>query len=145
MTRDAVTRKTDARSPRRARPRLPFPPIVGGFLLAGAVLTGATAWLLVSRLNAGALVAYVAGVNLTTFGAYAYDKSVAGGAAGLWRVPEAVLHLLALAGGTPAAFAGRYLLRHKTRKTSFAIWFWVVVAVQVAAVAWWVWELSARA
>jgi uncharacterized membrane protein YsdA (DUF1294 family) len=155
MTRRAATRRNDARPARRdewgprrpepwRRPRLPFPPIVGGFLLAGAVLTAATAWLLVSHLHAGALVAYVAGVNLTTLGAYLYDKSVASAGAALWRVPEAVLHLLALAGGTPAAFAGQQLLRHKTSKPAFRTWFWVIVAIQAAALAGWVWGATHR-
>ena len=121
------------------RPRLPFPPIVGGFLIVGALLTAATAWLLSARLEVGALLAYLAGVNLTTLGAYLYDKSVAGSTAALWRVPEAVLHLLALAGGTPAALAGQHVLRHKTRKAGFRAWFWVIVAVQAAAVCAWVW------
>ena len=138
MSRAAVRVRPAPREPNR-RPYLPFRPIVAGFLLAGAALTAATAWLLASRLQTGALVAYFAGVNLTTFGAYLYDKSVAGG--NLWRVPETVLHLLALAGGTPAAFAGQYLLRHKTRKAGFRAWLWVIVAVQGLAVAgWWRWS-----
>ena len=127
------------------RPRLPFPPIVAGFLLAGALLTAATAWLLVSHLHAGALLAYVAGINLATLGAYLYDKSVAAGGVALWRVPEVVLHLLALAGGSPAALAGQQLLRHKTRKPGFRTWFWVILAVQVAALIGWVWGVSYRA
>ena len=126
------------------RPRLPFPPIVAGFLLAGTVVTTLTAWFVSSRLHAGALLAYVVGVNLTTFGAYLYDKSVSGAETGLWRVPEAVLHLLALAGGTPAAFAGQQALRHKTRKPGFRTWFWVIVAIQAAALAGWAWGASVR-
>ena len=126
------------------RPRLPFPPIVGGFLLGGIALTAATAWLVASRLHTGALLAYAAGINLTTLGAYAYDKSVAAGSATLWRVPEAVLHLLALAGGTPAAFAAQQLLRHKTRKPGFRTWFWVIVAIQAAALGGWLWGVSQR-
>jgi len=125
------------------RPRLPFRPIVAGFLLAGAVLTACTAWLLVQRLHVGALVAYLAGVNLTTLGAYLYDKSAAdagaAGTAALWRVPETVLHLFALAGGSPAALAGQQVLRHKTRKRPFQVWFWMIVAAQVAAAATWAW------
>lgn len=154
MTRRAATRAFPTQ-PRRGgdgapaarpwrRPRLPFPPIVGGFLLAGALLTTFTAWLLASQFRTGALLAYVAGVNLTTLGAYAYDKSVAGNTAH-WRVPEVVLHLLALAGGTPAAFVGQYVLRHKTRKAGFRNWFWVIAIVQSAAVAVWVWRESHRA
>jgi len=108
-------------------------------------LTVLAAWLLASRLQAGALVAYLAGVNLATFGAYLYDKAVAASGAALWRVPEASLYLLALAGGTPGAFAGQRLLRHKTRKDGFRTWFWVIVAVQVAALAGWIWGSSHRA
>ena len=155
MTQRAATRRYEPRPPRRdergprrqeswRRPRLPFPPIVGGFLLAGTLLTTATAWLLASHLRTGALLAYFAGVNLTTLGAYLYDKSVAAGGAALWRVPETVLHLLALAGGSPAAFAGQQLLRHKTSKPGFRMWFWVIVAVQVAALIGWAWGASQR-
>ena len=126
----------------RRRPPLPFPPIVGGFLIAGAALTAATAWLLASRLQAAAWVAYLVGVNATTFGAYLYDKSVAGGA--MWRVPEAVLHLLALAGGSPAALAGQHLLRHKTRKPAFQAWFWAIVVAQFLATMGWWWYASGR-
>ena len=139
-------RPAPAQRPRRwRRPRLPFPPIVSGFLLAGAALAAVTAWMIAAHLHTGALVAYVAGVNLATFGAYAYDKCVAGSESPLWRVPEAVLHLLALAGGTPAAFMGQHLLRHKTRKTGFRSWFWVIVAIQAAAVAGWAWASAGRA
>ena len=108
-------------------------------MILGTLLTAATAWLLSARLEVGALLAYLAGVNLTTLAAYEYDKSVAGSAVALWRVPEAVLHLLALAGGTPAALAGQHLLRHKTRKEGFRAWLWVIVAVQAAVVCGWAW------
>jgi uncharacterized membrane protein YsdA (DUF1294 family) len=121
--------------------RLPFRPIVGGFLLAAAAVTALTAWLLADRLNFSALLAFLAGINLATFAAYAYDKSVARGEGGrLWRVPETVLHVLALAGGTPAAFAGQKLLRHKTVKRPFRVWFWSIVVLQIAALSFWIWH-----
>ena len=112
--------------------------------MAGAVLTGAIAWLLASQLNTGAALAYVAGVNLATLGAYLYDKSVAGRGTSLYRVPETVLHLLALAGGSPAALAGQYVLRHKTRKPGFATWSWVIVAIHVVALVAWAWLATGR-
>lgn len=117
---------------------------MAGFLVAGAGLTALTAWLLVAHLHAGALLAYLLAVNLVTFGAYLYDKSVAGSDLPLWRVPEATLHLLALAGGTPAALAGQHWLRHKTQKAAFRTWTWVVVAVQAAAIVGWVWGTIGR-
>ena len=58
------------------RPRLPFRPIVGGFLLAAAVVIALTAWLLAGQLNFDALLAFLAAINLATFAAYLYDKSV---------------------------------------------------------------------
>jgi uncharacterized membrane protein YsdA (DUF1294 family) len=122
------------------RRRLPFRPIVGGFLLAAAAVTAVTAWLLADRLNWSALIAFLAGINLATFAAYLYDKSVARGEGGrLWRVPETVLHVLALAGGTPAAFAGQKLLRHKTVKRPFRAWFWAIVVLQIALLSLWIW------
>ena len=123
------------------RPRLPFRPIVGGFLLAAAVFTGLVAWFLAARLDWAVLLAFLAGINLATFGVYLYDKTVAGSPGRLWRVPETVLHVLALAGGSPAAFAGQKLLRHKTMKQPFRRWFWATVILQIAALSLWAWYL----
>ena len=73
--------------------------------------------------------AYLLGVNAGTFVLYAYDKSASSRAQ--LRVPEKTLHLLGLLGGTPAAFVGQYLLRHKTRKSAFQLWFILSVALQI--------------
>ena len=48
---------------------------------------------------------------------YWVDKSAA--KAGTWRIPEASLHLLELAGGFVGALAAQKLLRHKTVKKSY--------------------------
>jgi uncharacterized membrane protein YsdA (DUF1294 family) len=72
-------------------------------------------------------------VNLVTFGYYGFDKARA--RAGGRRVPEAVLHGLALAGGAAGAYAGMALLRHKTVKSSFRLLFWVIAVLQVMLVA----------
>jgi uncharacterized membrane protein YsdA (DUF1294 family) len=54
------------------------------------------------------------------------------------RVPERVLHLTAFAGGTPGAFAAQRLFRHKTVKTRFRAWFWILFALQLGlAFGWW--------
>ena len=120
--------------------RLPFRPIVGGFLLASVAFTALATWLLVDRLNWTGLLAFLAAVNVATFATYLYDKSVARGETRFYRVPETVLHVLALAGGSPAAFAGQKLLRHKTLKRPFRVWFWSIVVLQIAAVSMWVWH-----
>ncbi len=49
--------------------------------------------------------------------------------AGEWRVPEATLHLLELAGGWPAAFLAQRKLRHKIAKTSYQVAFFTIVAL----------------
>jgi len=67
--------------------------------------------------------------SLITFATYALDKAAArqGGA----RVPERTLHLLELAGGWPGALLGQQLLRHKTRKVSYQLVFWLMVGANV--------------
>ena len=72
-------------------------------------------------------------VNLLVFSAFGWDKRQA--QLGGWRVKESTLLLLALIGGTPGAFAGRAMFRHKTRKQPFVTQLWLVVVLQVAAVA----------
>ncbi|HEY9147657.1 MAG TPA: DUF1294 domain-containing protein, partial [Gammaproteobacteria bacterium] len=82
------------------------------------------------------LLAYLAAVNLITIMMYGYDKAVAG--TGKVRVPELLLHLLALLGGSPAALLAQRLFRHKTRKAPFQLVFWLTVALQ-AFVLWLFW------
>ena len=81
------------------------------------------------------LVMWVGALSLVTFGVYGYDKAQAQG--GGPRVPEAVLHLLGLLGGTPGAFIAMRMFHHKTSKQSFQTMFWLTVAVQLGALMWW--------
>ena len=53
------------------------------------------------------------------------------------RTPEATLLILALLGGTPALYFGRWWLRHKTIKPSFNGALLGVVGIQVAFLGWW--------
>lgn len=78
--------------------------------------------------------AWLAAVNLVALGEYGYDKWQA--RRGGRRVPEVVLHGLALAGGSPGAFAAMRLFRHKTIKGSFRLVFWLIVVVQLGLAAW---------
>jgi uncharacterized membrane protein YsdA (DUF1294 family) len=71
--------------------------------------------------------AWLAGVNAVTFLAYGLDKRWA--RAGELRVPEATLHVLALAGGSPAALAAQACFRHKTRDRRFR---WVFFGILLA-------------
>ena len=64
-------------------------------------------------------LAWILAWSVVTFAFYGYDKHQAI-AQGL-RVPEIVLHLLALIGGFLGGWAGRAYFRHKTRKTVFLV------------------------
>jgi uncharacterized membrane protein YsdA (DUF1294 family) len=44
-----------------------------------------------------------------------------------WRTPEKMLHAAELLGGWPGALIAQQLLRHKTRKVSFQVVFWIIV------------------
>jgi uncharacterized membrane protein YsdA (DUF1294 family) len=71
--------------------------------------------------------------NLTTFAYYGYDKFQAVHAGR--RVPEILLHLFAVLGGSLGAYLAMRAFRHKTIKGGFRIVFWFIVLVQLAACA----------
>lgn len=74
---------------------------------------------------AAAYLGVVAVTSLATFAAYGFDKR---------RVPERTLLVLAVAGGWPGAILAQRQFRHKTKKVSFLIAFWVMVVLHVAFV-----------
>ena len=117
---------------RRNDPTLRFTVITIGTSLAGALVL----WKAAGAVDF--IYSWLISVSLVTFITYGYDKTVAGS---IWtRVPEKVLHLLALLGGTLGALLGMRLFRHKTAKSSFRLRFVLVVAVQVVAVvAYFIW------
>jgi uncharacterized membrane protein YsdA (DUF1294 family)/cold shock CspA family protein len=84
------------------------------------------------RQGVGWIGAWLVGVNLATWPAYAWDKhrALRDGR----RVPELALLGLALLGGSPAAAVAMMTLRHKTRKPSFLIPFAGVVLVQLVLI-----------
>lgn len=97
---------------------------VGVLTAAGAVglaVLGVPVWL-----------AALLGVNVVTVLTYGYDKHAA--RTRRWRVPEATLHLLAAAGGTPGALLAQGLFRHKTRDRTFRVVFFLILIAQAALV-----------
>ena len=74
-------------------------------------------------------LAWLAFINAWTFCRFHQDKQRA--ALGQWRVSESELLSLAFLGGTPAAFAARHMLRHKTRKQPFSTYLSLIALVQV--------------
>ncbi|WP_020587505.1 DUF1294 domain-containing protein [Desulfobacter curvatus] len=71
------------------------------------------------------LVCLYAVMSVTAFVMYAKDKSAAQG--GKWRTAERTLHVLSLLGGWPGANVAQSFLRHKSKKVSFRITYWVTV------------------
>jgi len=96
-------------------------------------------WLLLWRLGLAAVWAYLGSINVVTFLLYGYDKrrAMVGGT----RVPEIVLHLAALTGGTPGAALAQTLFRHKTRKRRFRMVFASIILLQIG-LAYAYWRLS---
>ena len=57
-----------------------------------------------------------------------------------WRVPEKVLFLSALAGGSLGSLAGMALFRHKTRHWSFRLGMPAILILQVVGLLLWSWR-----
>lgn len=112
--------------PAKSKPRRSGNPwLFYGF--TGAVLTGLGALPCVLS-DWKPLLAWMVGINLSTFLIYGLDKVLA-----LWnmlRVPEAILLFMAAIGGTPGGIIGQGLFRHKTKKDSFQTMFWIIAALQ---------------
>jgi uncharacterized membrane protein YsdA (DUF1294 family) len=85
------------------------------------------------------VTAWVISITPVALFAYRYDKLIAG--SDRLRVPERILLLLALAGGTIGAIAGMWFVgdRHKTSKTSFVLPFLVILFIQAVVVGIYLW------
>ncbi len=104
------------------------------FWIATALVAAAS--ILLWYLGLPILYAYLVGINAVTILLYGYDKrqAIVGGS----RVPELILHLTALVGGSPGALLAQIVFRHKTRKFKFRAVFVGILAVQLlAAFAYW--------
>jgi uncharacterized membrane protein YsdA (DUF1294 family) len=75
---------------------------------------------------------YLMVVNVVGYAAFVADKRAA--RRGTRRIAERTLLLLALVGGTPAAYVARHLLRHKTRKQPFVAKLHAIATLQVLVV-----------
>lgn len=86
------------------------------------------------------LVASVLAVNLLTLLAYAIGPQAAHGRGR--RIPEPVLHLLSLLGGWPGAGLAQTILRYRSHKPSFAVWYWGTVGLHLALLLGWLFWLE---
>ncbi|GAB6191409.1 DUF1294 domain-containing protein [Desulfocastanea catecholica] len=87
-----------------------------------------------SKLIPVELVFLYAIMSVAAFLMYAKDKNAAEW--GKWRTSEGTLHTLSLLGGWPGAKIAQSFLRHKSKKLSFRITYWITVAVNCGALYW---------
>ena len=74
------------------------------------------------------LTIYLIAINILTFLIFGIDKRKA--RKGKWRIPEATLIGLAVAGGSIGALLGMYLFRHKTQKRKFNLGIPAILLLQ---------------
>ena len=68
-------------------------------------------------------------IGLITFIIYGLDKQAAKKTK--QRIPEKTLHLFSLIGGCFGAFVGQRIFRHKTRKVSFLVIYWLTAIINI--------------
>lgn len=96
------------------------------FLLAVALLV------MLGHLPRLVIWAYIV-MTATAFLLYGIDKLMA--VRNWQRVAESTLHLVDMLGGWPGALFAQQLFRHKSRKPSFRVAYWVTVALNLALLA----------
>ena len=102
------------------------------FSIIAIILTAALSALLLYLTKLNILYSYLISLNTITFLTYGYDKHQSKKIG--MRIPEMVLHLLTLIGGTLGSLLGQLIFRHKIKKMKFIIVFWVIVIVQVIVI-----------
>ena len=73
-------------------------------------------------------------MSVIAFIMYAKDKSAAEW--GTWRTSESTLHTLSLLGGWPGAALAQSFLRHKSKKVSFRVIYWITVIANCGSLYW---------
>jgi len=110
------------------RGRRLFPALLVGvvFFIGLAILAPASEWRW--------FVGVYALMSALSFCIYGLDKRAA--TRRDRRTPEARLHFVELLGGWPGALLAQRVFRHKTRKRSFQVMFYLAAAVNLAVLAW---------
>ena len=96
--------------------------------------TGVLYYLLKSKLIPIELVYLYAFMSIAAFLMYAKDKNAAEW--GKWRTAESTLHVLSLLGGWPGAKIAQIILRHKSKKLSFRITYWMTAVANCGGLYW---------
>jgi len=119
--------KPPARRPRRETAgihRLPLKVLLFAVLCLLPLLGGIS--MLSQQATLWPLLAYLL-MSIASFIQYAIDKGRA--ERGQWRTPENTLHITEFVGGWPGALIAQQVFRHKTRKVSFQVVLWLIVAL----------------
>lgn len=74
-------------------------------------------------------IIYLAVINIITFAVFGIDKLKA--VKDKWRIPEKVLFLLSIIGGSVGAILGMYTFKHKTKKPPFKYGIPAILIVQI--------------
>ena len=84
------------------------------------------AWGMLQEGGAWVLLAYLL-ASVVSFLMFWSDKNSA--QKGQWRTPENTLHAAELVGGWPGTLIAQQVFRHKTRKTSYLVALWLIIAL----------------
>lgn len=105
---------------------------IKSILMLFVVALGVFLLILISSPIAWPFLAGILILSPVTFIAYGRDKVAA--ATGRWRTPETNLQLLSLLGGWPGAMIAQRRFRHKTRKSSFQITYFIMTLLNCSVV-----------
>ena len=106
-----------------------FPKIYFIFIVASSVVLF---MLCLIAANMDVIISYIVSINVIAFVLYGYDKMISN--TDKTRVPEVVLHLVSLVGGSLAALFAQNLFRHKINKYKFKLIFWFIVFIQAVLI-----------
>lgn len=80
------------------------------------------------------LIIYLVIMNIIGVAVMGIDKSKAKRHA--WRIPEKVLFLVSLLGGSIGTWAGMYIFRHKTKHWYFVVGMPAILILQIVVGVW---------
>ncbi len=104
-----------------------------GIGFGGLALAGIGLLMLAGKVIAPVFLIYLI-ASVVAFLLYGSDKAAA--RRKKWRTPEATLHAAGFLGGWPGALIAQRVYRHKSRKESFQVVFWVTVVMNLIAFGW---------
>lgn len=110
----------------------PITPIVVSLLIISIFFALIGVVVFIRLLPAWVLLAYLS-MSAITYFMYGNDKTRA--VTGQRRVPESRLHLFEFLGGWPGALVAQSYFRHKNRKFSYQVMYWVMVLLNIGVLA----------